>query len=524
MKRMWTLLAGVLAATLALTACSGTTRAPSSAGSTFTYAFHLNVVTEWDPAVSYSNESIAMANLYESLTRYDASTKKVEPLLATSWTKSADGRTWTFRLRDDVTFHTGRKLDSAAVKESIERTKKLAAGAAYIWDPVSSIETPDPTTVVFTLAYPVALDLIASSGYGAYIYDTQAAGGGDLGAWFKKAHDAGTGPYTVDTWTAGAETELRLKAYDDYWGGWTDQQYRAVEFRVTPEVTTAWQLLQRDDVSFVDRLTPQIYAQAGKTDGVATSETSSFQNLLALYNTQSGPMADLRVRRAIQMLTDTKAILSALHGAAAPADGLIPPGLIGEGDASVQPDPAAARRLLADAGYGPGHPLQLTLTYAQGDKDQALYVTLLGSALKQAGVQLDARPMQWDAQWTRGKSADVGQRQDIFVMYWYPDYADPLSWFVNLFKSAKEPYFNLAYLDDATVDAGIARLPKETAIAPAQAARSYLELQRRIVLDDAAVTPLYLIKYQRAYSADFTGYVDNPAYPNVVFVHDLRTK
>ncbi|MBO9521101.1 MAG: ABC transporter substrate-binding protein [Nocardioidaceae bacterium] len=521
-------LTGLLVAVLALAGC-GSTRAPgggggSGAGDTFTYAFHLNVVTEWDPAVSYSNESIAMANIYESLTRYDATTKKVLPVLATKWDKSADGKTWTFTLRDGVTFHSGRKLDSTAVKEAIERTKKLAAGAAYIWDPVASIATPSPTSVVFTLKYPVALDLVASSGYGAYIYDTTAAGSGDLAAWFKTPHDAGTGPYTVASWQAGAETELKLSAYDDYWGGWEKDQYKNVAFRVTPEITTAWQLLQRGDVSFVDRLTPQLFAQAAKTDGLATSESTSFQNLVALYNTASGPLADVRVRRAVQLLTDTDAVVSALHGAVAPADSLIPAGLLGEGPVGVKPDAAEAKKLLAEAGYGSGHPLRLRLTYAQGDKDQSIYVTLLGSALKQAGVKLDARPMQWDAQWSQAKSPNAKQRQDVFVMYWYPDYADPYSWFVNLFKSAKEPYFNLSYLDDPAVDATIDKLPMLTATSPDQAAADYRSVQQRIIVEDAAVTPLYVLNDQRAYRSDFTGYADNPAYPNVVFVHDLHVK
>lgn len=132
--------------------------------------------------------------------------------------------------------------------------------------------------------------------------------------------------------------------------------------------------------------------------------------------------------------------------------------------------------------------------------------------------------MQWDAQWTRAKSSDPAKRQDIFVMYWYPDYADPYSWFVNLFQSAEKPYFNLAYLHDPEADAAIKKVPEETATSPDQAAQTYLNLQKRIVVDDAAVTPLYLINYQRAYSAQVDGYVDNPAYPNVVFVHDLRIK
>lgn len=519
-------LAGLLLTVVSLSGCSGSTRAPSgtNANNTFNYAYSENVVTEWDPAVSYSNEVIAMPNMYESLTRYNTSSKKLEPLLASEWTKSPDGKTWTFTLRDGVTFHTGRKLDSTAVKESIERTKKLASGAAYIWDPVDKIDTPAPNTVVFTLAYSAPLDLISSATYGAYIYDVNAAGRDDLAAWFKKPHDAGTGPYTVDNWQPGAETELRLKAFDGYWGGWDNDQYRTVAYRVTPEITTAWQLLQRGDVTFVERMTPQLYEQAAKTSGLATSETTSYQNLVALYNTASGPLSDIRVRRAVQLLTDTDAVVAALHGSAVPADSLIPDGLPGAGHVRVEPNPTEAKKLLAEAGYGADHPLHLQLTYAQGDKDQSIYVTLLASALKDAGVTLDARPMQWDAQWSQAKSPDPHQRQDIFLQYWYPDYADGFTWFASLFKSSDEPSFNLAYLKDPTVDAMIAEQPKLTAMSPEQAAAADHTLQQRIIVEDAAATPVLVVNYQRAFRSDFTGYVDNPMYPSVVFVHDLHIK
>src|SRR3989337_4281630 len=67
---------------------------------TFTYASPLAVVTDLDPATSYSNEVIAMHNVYESLTRYDSATGTVKPVLATDWPVSEDALTWTFTLRE----------------------------------------------------------------------------------------------------------------------------------------------------------------------------------------------------------------------------------------------------------------------------------------------------------------------------------------------------------------------------------------------------------------------------------------
>jgi peptide/nickel transport system substrate-binding protein len=520
-----------LSASLALAGCAGgavrgagTSSGTAVAGAkTFVYSYHLNVVTDWDPATSYSNELIAMENIYESLTKYDPATKKVVPRLATSWEHSGDGKTWTFHLQPGVKFHTGRPLDAAAAKAAIQRTIALKGGPAYIWDSVGSIDAADPTTLVFHLKYAAPLDLVASSDYAAYIYDTKAAGSADLKKWLSAGHDAGSGPYTVASWTKGQEVELRLAAFKDYWGGWKPDSYQAVEFRVTSEVTTASQLLQRQQVTFVDRMNPQLFEQASHQAGLSTSHSASFQNLLALFNTAKGPMADVRVRQAVQSAIDVNGLVGALKGAGVAASGVIPEGLLGyDGSLTLHQDLARARQLLAQAGYGSGgKPLTLSLTYAQGDDDQQLFVTLLTSALSQLGVHLEAKPQQWSAQWDQAKSADPGKHQDIFVMYWYPDYADPFSWFTNLFHSANPPYFNMTYLSDKSVDAAIDGMPALTATDPAQAGTKYQQLQTDLVQTRATIAPLIVESYQRAYLSSVKGYVDNPAYPDVVFVHDL---
>ncbi len=509
---------------LAATGCSGgTVRKATTAAvnKPFVYSFNLNVVTDWDPATSYSNEIIAMQNIYESLTRYDITSKTVKPLLATKWSASSDGKTWDFTLRDGVKFHTGTPLTSTIAKDAIERTIKLKGGAAYIWDSVASIDTPTPTTLRFHLKYAAPLDLISASDYGAYIYDTTRP---DLKNWLGQGHDAGTGPYTVASWNKGAETELRLGQVKDYWGGWSGSHYTSVEFRDTPQVTTAWQQLQTGDVTFVDRLNPQLFNQAKSTRGLKTQATPSFQNLIAFFNTAAGPLKDPNLRKAVQASIDYDGLVSALKGSVAPASGYVPNGLLGADTALAQhQNTGQATQLLNAAGYGPGKKaLRLSLTYAQGDDDQQTLVTLLSSALKSLNVTLDAKPMQWDAQWAQAKGDNPAKRQDIFLMYWYPDYPDAYSWFLNLFHSAKPVSFNLTYLDDKTVDSAIDQLPALTATNRSGAQSSYASLQQKLLVTDAVAAPLYVQQYQRAYSDKVTGYTDNPAYPNVVFVHEVR--
>ena len=98
---------------LALVAGVTAARARPAADGTFSYVSVSQVMVGWDPASAYSNEIIAMSNMYETLTRYDARTKKAMPLLAQSFHSSKAGTVWTFVLRKGVTFHTGRPLSAS---------------------------------------------------------------------------------------------------------------------------------------------------------------------------------------------------------------------------------------------------------------------------------------------------------------------------------------------------------------------------------------------------------------------------
>ncbi|GII57060.1 peptide ABC transporter substrate-binding protein [Planotetraspora thailandica] len=527
MRRL--LVLGVVAA-LALAGCGGGTAsdtsavsAPSPQDSKFVYVANLDIITDWDPATSYSNEVIAMQNVYDSLTVYNPVTKRASARLATRWTSTPDGKTWTFTLRDGVKFHSGRPLDANAVKASIERTIRMNEGAAYIWECVDGIAVKDPLTVQFTLKYPAPLDLIASADYAAYIYDTGAAGSGDLAKWFQQGHDAGSGPYTVASWKKGQQNELTLKAFQGYWGGWDGAHYKNVEFLVTPNLNTAYQQLLRGEISYVQRLNPNLYHAAATTAGVRTLQVPSFQNMLVLFNSASGPLKDVRLRQAMQKAIDYDGLIKKLKGAATAANGLVPEGLLGH-SSSIAPkqDIPGAIALLQAAGYGPGNkPLQLTLTYAEGDDDEQVLVDQLTTTLAQLNVQVKAQAMQWNAQWELGKSRDETKRQDIFVMYWWPDYADAYSWFLNVFHSADPISFNLTYLNSKALDAQIEKLPSLVATDRAAADKAYFELQKYLIVRQAVVAVPWVSNYQRAYLGNVQGYTDNPAYPNVVFVHEL---
>lgn len=124
-------------------------------------------VVDWDPAIYYSAETRVLLNIYETLTFYNPETGVAEPKLATSWSVSDDGLTWTFNLREGVKFHDGQDWNAAAAKANLDRTREMAKGAAYIWDSVAEISAPASHTLQITTTYPMPIDLVASSQYAA---------------------------------------------------------------------------------------------------------------------------------------------------------------------------------------------------------------------------------------------------------------------------------------------------------------------------------------------------------------------
>ena len=86
-----------------------------------------------------------------------------------------------------------------------------------------------------------------------------------------------------------------------------------------PQPTTQAQLLQSGEVTFASRLTPQLFAAAKTDSQLATEQSGSFQNLLAMLNTASGPLKDERVRQAVADAIDYKGLVAALKGAAVAA-------------------------------------------------------------------------------------------------------------------------------------------------------------------------------------------------------------
>jgi peptide/nickel transport system substrate-binding protein len=507
--------AGLVAGAIAVGASGAT-----ASGKTFVYGTYTQVMIEWDPASAYENEGIALHNIYETLTRYDARTHKVMPVLATSWSKSQGDKTWTFKLRKGVKFHTGRVFDSAAAKAAIVRTKEIGKAAGYAWAPVTSIATPDPSTLVLHLKYPQPMDLISSAMYSAFMYDTKAAGSEDLAKWFNSGHEAGTGPYMLDTFSPGQETELTLKQFPGYWGGWKGANYTGIAYRVVRQDSTAAQLVRSGQLDFVEQINPQIWSTFRNSPGFQTPTSTSFQNLILYLNTASGPLADKTVRRAVSLGIDYNGIVAALKGAAIRQSGLIPAGLFGHSNSTplYRYDPAAAKKLLAGKGK-----INLTVTYTQGDSNEQTITTLMKSSLAPLGINLDVQALTTSTKYAKARSTNPADRQDMTFIYWWPDYPDPATWFISLLHTENPPSFNFAYYSNKKLDKQIDGIEKLTATNPAKARQVYKQMDMT-VHNDVPLIPLYTVKTQRILSDTAGAYREYPSYPEVVFVYGLHPK
>ena len=473
-----------------------------------------------NPASSFSNDSLIMANCYETLTFYNppGSAEVISPKLATSWETNEDNTEWTFTLREGVTFQDGEPFNAEAVKAVIENTIELGAGASYIWAPVESIEVVDEYIVKFMLGWPAPMDLIASAGYAAWMYSPKAytEQGHD---WFNEGNCAGTGPYTIDNYERGAR--LIMTRNENYWGGWSDGQFDTAVFQIVEDPVVRQQMIESGTADFTYEIPADNLESLDARDDVVVYNNPAFQNLLGLLNTQKPPLNDPLVRQAISYAFPYEQFIQGVMGQrATQAYGPIPPGIWGHSDDLFQYsyDLDKAAELLAEAGHPDGG-FDLLYTYATGDLDEQQVGELWKAELAMLGINLELQPMTWEAQWELGLS-DPENAQDIFVMYWWPDYVSPISWLFNMYRTEDEALFNLGYYKNANFDELIDTADAISGSDREEATQLFIEAQE-ILVNDAVSVFLYDSANTHVARTDLQGFTDNPAYPHVTFVYDL---
>ena len=285
------------------------------------------------------------------------------PYLAKSWTVSPDGKTYTFKLRDDVTFCSGKKFTADDVVFTFKRLKIPEIKGPFAWRAgnIKDLRAPDPYTVEYELAEPFSELLLQLTMFTNVIHNKEnvEALGKDYGV---KGAD-GTGPWCFDSWQP--RTEIVLKRHDAYrWGPSMYKNKGPVKFEklVDQDRAGGFQPGRRDDGRPVRHHAPVPAAVHRPGQGRADADRSprpspNFQLLYFGFKTTRPMVADKRVREAMSIAIDRAAIAKAiLLGNADPAFTIVDPAALDHDPTTgiVKQDVERARKLLDEAGWKPG--------------------------------------------------------------------------------------------------------------------------------------------------------------------------
>ncbi|HZW42552.1 MAG TPA: ABC transporter substrate-binding protein, partial [Agromyces sp.] len=308
-------------------------------------------------------------------------------------------------------------------------------------------------------------------------------------SYFEQGIDAGTGAYTLKSYTPGEK--VVLESYDGYWNEDAAPHYDIVDIAITPDAVTAQQMLTSGEVDLATNLPLENVDTVASDLGTEVTTANSPFNFLAFFNTTKAPLDDPKVRQALSYAVPYEDIIDVGGaGYGTQAHGPVPKGIFpySEDVPQYSQDLDKAKVLLAESGHADG--LTLTLTYASENSAEARFVPLLKDAFAKIGVTLDVRAELFNQQWENGK-ADPATAQDIFVVYYWPTYSDAgADNLYSLFHSSEKPFFNLSYWNNADYDALIDEAGTLTGSDRAAAQAKYEEAMNLLV-DQAPGVFLY---------------------------------
>ncbi|MBI5718260.1 MAG: ABC transporter substrate-binding protein [Burkholderiales bacterium] len=336
---------------------------------------------------------VTLYNVYETLTKIN-SDGRITPLLAESFTPSADLKTWTFKLRRGIKFHNDEPFDAQVVKFTYERAvaKESTNKDKAVFANIASIDTPDPHTVVLNLKNGNPdLPFQLGSATASIVEPKSAAGNG--------TRPVGTGPYKLEAWNRGAS--IVLVRHEGYRSA-KDVKVKRVTIRFISDPAAQVASLLSGDVDVFPRVAAarSLKQFEGNKKYQVLTGGSRAKVILAMNNKRK-PLDNLLVRQAISAAIDRKAVIEgAADGFGVPIGSYYTPGAPGYVDLTAMNayDPAKARALLHRAGVVP--PLELTLTlpptpYARQGGE------VIAAMLDKVGIKAKVQNVEW-AQWLSG--------------------------------------------------------------------------------------------------------------------------
>ena len=479
---------------------------------------HVESTDSLDPARGYTQTTGIINHVtYETLVTFppeDASA--ILPLLATDWTISEDGLTYTFTLRDDVTFANGDPLTADDVVFSVNRLKYVEGNPSFLTNNIASVTADDEHTVTFTLndVDPSFLANLANNAFGITNDSQVIENGGvaeegaastDAAESFLNSTSAGTGPYILESWEPQVQTVLVRNP--NYWG--TAPYFDRIIITNIPEAATQKVALESGEIDIALDLTsdqmPGLDASGEIT--IASVPGNIIHFLLMNMDPEiGGPVSDPLVQRAIRYALDYEGYVE-LWG------GITPGSIMAVGqqfafspDQAIQRDLDLARELLAEAGYEDGFDITLqypTFTFQGVNMDTN--AQKIQADLAEVGINVTLEPADLQVALEQYRTGQQG----FAYWFWGPDVLDPID-MLSFVVGGKVAAERANWTDDMDDPALIElRDRARVAIDPEEREEVFTELQAALQ-ESSPFAPFLQPNVQTAFRSDLQGYVWHP--------------
>ncbi|MEL6478771.1 MAG: ABC transporter substrate-binding protein [Pseudomonadota bacterium] len=396
-------------------------------------ANRIDDITSLDPQESFEFAgSDILNNLYGSLVTFDPQdlSKGYIPDIATSWTVSDDGRVFTFKIREGLSFTSGNAVTAKDVEYSLRRAVAMNKTPSFIltqfgFTPENMAETLvalDDSTFQLTTdkKYATSFVLNCLTATIAYIVDAETVkaqeADGDWGNTWLKTNSAGSGAYELVNWKPNES--YTLKANPGFWRGAPPMQ--RVIVRHIDESATQRLLLEKGDVDIARNLSPEdVKAVAGNPDLAVDSDLRG--RIMYFSMNQAHPiLSKPQVRQALKYLADYDGMAgSFLDGQYTVHQAFLPLTYMGElKDKPYALNIEKAKALLAEAGHADGFDLEIIVRTAQ---ERIEIAQSLQNSFQQAGINVSIT--QGTGKQTLAKYR--AREFDVYVGAWGPDYPDP---------------------------------------------------------------------------------------------------
>ena len=450
-----------------------------------------------------------LENVYDTLVQ-PGDDLQPEPALATEWETSEDLLTWTFTLREGVTFHDGSAFDAEDVKASYERIMAVGANAFRL-DAVESMEAVDELTFEITLTRPAPNLLVQLGAFkGMAIIPSEIASqtptdaptdgetpAGDPAEQALNDQPVGTGPFRLTDFTPGSS--ITLEAHDDYWGGPDLPRLDGVEYRIIPDESVKLTNLETGEVDWIDTVPPQQLASLEQRDDIEVGRVAGNDYWYMATNIAREPWSDRNVRRAIAFALDPAQIAKAAKfDAATPNETAIPEASFWYHEyAPYGRDVEQAQTLLDEAGVSN---LTMDLMVTNEYPETVTAAEVIANQLGDIGIDVQIRTEDFST-WL----ADQGEGEfDAFMLGWLGN-IDPDDFYYAQHHS--EGGFNFHGYSNPEVDELLDAGRRET---DQEARKQIYDQVAELIVDDASYIYFYNPDIVNAWSPDVQGYETRP--------------